>query len=479
MIQHPQHTAQEWYDFWIEKVRPKGPFPSKKSTQTKVSKSVKQIETMAPETTPLKKYELHFRRKLAEFSAQHQLVVDFNPKLGEHRIPLFKLFQVMRRPEVGGFDKIEASGRWPEIASFLGLNTFREPSIPSELKRVYEYMLADFSDFVRDYWDILNNYIDRGDKLTEEEMTDYEVFAPHSFNPFERSPEPDHEGFLTATARAPTSELYSAEHRGNLDAKGNYLDVGGKRLLRGAEDTPSKRQKIDKGKGKILEIPSTPENLLSSNRQAQRPSPPKFGISRSIQEDVRRDGVGEVRSPLISHSKLNPSWNNSLRPSSKEIPREPETQEFYFSYSNNQDNHTLRSIPVEGGNSTGDSVAAIAGHIHEEPSTQSQSGSQRAIAELQETIDYYIALRYPEDIVRKALTATTMETGDLGIVVESITSGNGIPKNIQGVWTEEDDLAVTLAGDSKEYRMAVAKHGEARCDVRKQFLKDAEAIRPV
>ena len=178
-------------------------------------RSVEMIEAV-PETTQAKKYESHFRRKLAIFSAEHRIEVDFFPTLGGRRISLFKLFRFIRQPEVGGFDKIEASGRWPEIASFLGLNTFRDPSLASGLKRICEHMLADFSDMITEYWDRLNDDANRGELLNEEEKTDLELFAPQSLNLFERGPETDYEDILTAITEFPASESLFMGGRNDL-----------------------------------------------------------------------------------------------------------------------------------------------------------------------------------------------------------------------------------------------------------------------
>lgn len=425
-----------------------------------------------PETTQAKKYESHFRRKLAIFSAEHRIEVDFFPTLGGRRISLFKLFRFIRQPEVGGFDKIEASGRWPEIASFLGLNTFRDPSLASGLKRICEHMLADFSDMITEYWDRLNDDANRGELLNEEEKTDLELFAPQSLNLFERGPETDYEDIFTAITEFPASESLFMDGRNDLYTGNKPMDTSSKRPLQMANSTPSKRQKIDKGKGKMLEILSTPEIVMPSRKQSYRLSPPKFNISKSTKEDRQLASGDKIEGTSLNGPlELNMSSGNVFGRSPKEIHQEPETQD--FSCSSKADNHT---IPVEDVFSIGDSMAAIAGSIHQGSSTQSQSDSQRVESELQEIIDHYVALRYPEDTVRKALGATTMETGDLGIVVESMASGNGIPDNIQGVWTENDDRAVMLAEGAEEYAEVIAKHGGARCDVRKRFLNDIHAI---
>jgi hypothetical protein len=86
-------------------------------------------------------------------------------------------------------------------------------------------------------------------------------------------------------------------------------------------------------------------------------------------------------------------------------------------------------------------------------------------------IDYCLALGYSEDIIDQAFIATNMERQDVGIVIESIQRGDGIPGNISGVWTEEDDRVVLLGRGGEEYDDLVEKHDSDRCRQRRLFLE--------
>lgn len=94
-------------------------------------------------------------------------------------------------------------------------------------------------------------------------------------------------------------------------------------------------------------------------------------------------------------------------------------------------------------------------------------------AELREYMDKYISLSTPQHIIVDALAATCMHTGDAHLVMESLMKGDGIPSNIQGVWTEEDDrdLQNQFGDRGLGYRRVISKHGKKRCDARMEFLK--------
>jgi hypothetical protein len=99
---------------------------------------------------------------------------------------------------------------------------------------------------------------------------------------------------------------------------------------------------------------------------------------------------------------------------------------------------------------------------------------------------------YPHDIVVAALKATTLTPGGTAAhVMESLRSGQGLPQNYEGVWTDRDDRSLRLvvsAGDldrnvmdAQESRMLkkarrerarlLHKHREERMNVRKAFLE--------
>lgn len=69
-----------------------------------------------------------------------------------------------------------------------------------------------------------------------------------------------------------------------------------------------------------------------------------------------------------------------------------------------------------------------------------------------------------------------MNTGDAGVVMEALQAGNGVPKNIQGVWTSSDDEAVE-EDEHPNFRDVVEKHGMDRLETRRMFLAHRRAAK--
>ncbi|KAK3692964.1 TRF2-interacting telomeric protein/Rap1 C terminal domain-containing protein [Podospora appendiculata] len=116
-------------------------------------------------------------------------------------------------------------------------------------------------------------------------------------------------------------------------------------------------------------------------------------------------------------------------------------------------------------------------------SNHAQESNSRAIP------DRFISLGYPPRIVSTALMATSMAEGIAGIVMESLRRGDGIPTDMRGVWTAEDDRGLMLIQsidfghkprrreETELRRRAMAedrrlrsKHGDEEIERRKSFL---------
>ncbi|KAL2166604.1 hypothetical protein VTG60DRAFT_2450 [Thermothelomyces hinnuleus] len=112
--------------------------------------------------------------------------------------------------------------------------------------------------------------------------------------------------------------------------------------------------------------------------------------------------------------------------------------------------------------------------------------------------------KYPPQLIARAVKATTCQFANAGAVLDSLARGKGIPANLPGVWTEEEDAALRgiegwmdaqrgrmppppprvaaadaadgqgQPGDGREERVfwrLVIKHGRERVFGRREFLK--------
>jgi hypothetical protein len=416
-----------------------------------------------------------FEDRLTQFAEEHDIEIDFRPIVSGRRIRLFELWLVVEQPRFGGFDAVEATQSWAHIATELAFE-ISDHDAPIQLRDIYDRMLADFAEMTSGYHAFLQAKLDNGDELTKEQMDDLELLVPNGSKGHtegegsvkQRGNETNGDD-LEIPSSPPQRQITSAGERGPSSTNDMGNLGGSSKQVAG---TPYKHQRVDKGKSRLLEIPSTPDDIPSLQPQAHDPSPLK---DSSLGND---NGLETEDSPDDEESMFVKPTKRKIFPKSTSVSlpleghAEPETQDFHFSVQVDIDNQkTVSQRPQEHASNDDASIAAIAGSSREDSSTQSQTDSQREEAEIFEFLDRHVALGYPEEIVRTALLATTMETGDAALVMEALMKGDGIPNNIQGVWTAGDDGAVQVA-DHAEYERVVAKHGEARCVKRRQLLKD-------
>ncbi|KAI1341099.1 TRF2-interacting telomeric protein/Rap1 C terminal domain-containing protein [Xylariaceae sp. FL0016] len=102
-----------------------------------------------------------------------------------------------------------------------------------------------------------------------------------------------------------------------------------------------------------------------------------------------------------------------------------------------------------------------------------------------EIVDRFLSFGYSEDIILKALKATTWHIGNAGHVMEMLKRGEGLPQRTTGIWTQRDDdgLALLESEDpprdgkeekkrAKESRRLEAKHGAEMIAARRMYLFD-------
>ncbi|EGR46849.1 uncharacterized protein TRIREDRAFT_109512 [Trichoderma reesei QM6a] len=106
----------------------------------------------------------------------------------------------------------------------------------------------------------------------------------------------------------------------------------------------------------------------------------------------------------------------------------------------------------------------------------------------------YLSRGYKKHEIIEAMRRTTMTPGEvMDIVIESLRAGRGVPDNYEGIWTDRDDSQLRyvvrvgglerMPGDDPEGRRRkekaqkmldrlLHKHGEARVELRRKFLRE-------
>jgi uncharacterized protein YoaH (UPF0181 family) len=413
-----------------------------------------------------------FEHTITEFADGQNMEIDLQPTVSGRRLQLFDLWTIVMKPGFNSPTDDEAISKWDQIASKLGFDKSRDLDAPNELRELYDWILADFAEIRSQYRTFLKDLLNSGMELTEEQALDFEYLTPAGYEEEDQvvrqqlQEENDDEPEVLEIPSSPPQRIWPPSAK--RDRPGTPGLASERTSSRQYEVTPYKRQRVDKGKEKVLEIPSTPEDLLTFDGQVRERSPVKGEDEMSEEDDEKRMFVRPV------HRKI---FSKTILQATKTVQFEPDTQDFHFSHAVEENGTPLSQQVQEEVMAAGESVAAVAGSLREDSSTQSQTDSQREAAEIQELVDHYISLGYPEEVVQEAMLATTLETGDVAMVMEAIMQGHGIPENIEGVWTAEDDRAVKLNEDNEEYARVVLKHTEARCVKRRQLLSQTDVLK--
>ena len=81
----------------------------------------------------------------------------------------------------------------------------------------------------------------------------------------------------------------------------------------------------------------------------------------------------------------------------------------------------------------------------------------------------------PITLITLALKSTNMDPILAKTILKSLVAGKGVPNDLQGVWTEEDDEDLR-ANDSRRVKRVHDKHGTEGFSVRWEFLDDYENV---
>ncbi|PQE26888.1 Telomeric repeat-binding factor 2-interacting 1 protein [Rutstroemia sp. NJR-2017a BVV2] len=413
-------------------------------------------------------HEDHFETALTDFfgylqSDEDDINLEFSPTICESKVSLFELWKSVMSH--GGFGGVDEKALWPTIADRLHYPLAWHARAADALRDCYEELLFGFEEAVTmqaDDPDTMELSPSQEDALLQDQPLDtFRRKAAESFIDDEATYEDDLD--------QPSSAIRLPAKRSTADKK--------RELLSDDEEPDRKRAKNNKGKAPaVMEIPSTPESIFNGTRK----SPRKYQVSplknAHVNNQSDNDSNAEEELPEFPRPSL-PSWRDSdAGPSFSRIEAqksllEPETQDFHFP---DLDTIVVPSSPPTRAPRQPSPI--LDSTLHDDSSTQSQPESENDV-EVYEFIDSRVALGYPEDIVIEALVATTMETGDATVVMESLRNGDPIPDNMAGVWTKEDDKALENDDEQgKEFRRVLEKHGEWRVEQRRNFLEDNREV---
>jgi hypothetical protein len=389
--------------------------------------------------------ELAFQKKLIGIAEGLKKKVIFNPVVCGRTVSLYKLWQLVQSEEFGGLNAVNERHMWPVVARKLNFSDFQHSNAPKELESFYVDIL----------W-----ILDVGHEefeLAEESESEQEMIEAQ---------------LLKTAARETQNPAGALDIEAGRESRESSYDLE----MSSQPQSSRKRRRINKGKGGMREIPGTPERI-SDNDQVPHTSHRNPQVEAAAQRGIE-DDEDENESDLFVQpfKKVSMSPMSSLSAAVRRIA-EPETQDFHFPLEQHDEVQSVPSVPSSRPRKTKKESGnpAVPARVTECTSSPGQTQAQRD-ADLNSFVENYISLGYRGDHVLLALEATTMNTGDAGIVMEALRDGNGVPKNIQGVWTSSDDEAVD-EDEHPNFSAVVEKHGMDRLELRRRFLADQRAAK--
>ena len=421
----------------------------------------------------LKRTEEAFKSRIARVAKGLKVFkVNFNPVICGKTIPLFKLWQTVWSEEFGGCAEVTKRCLWPLVARKLNFNDFRHSSAAKDLERCYREILVFLEDGEEDY------------ETTElSETEEQEMIEDQLRNTAARETRRSTDDFLVIETESENWESDDDLDRRLSLSRQQTPSSSNKRRLGSSHSNkvasskvwPSiKRQRIDKGKEKELEIPSTPQAASNSDNDGQPRSshgnPQLEGASSIVLEGIDDDSESELFARPFKQVNLSPT-----PPRAVQRTLEPETQDFHFPLKPHDELETAAPIPLSHSRQA-QNVSRSPARCAKVTKTTSAESRTEVEGELDAFIDDLVDQGYSELHIIRALEATTMNTVDAGIVMKSLHVGKGIPNNMQGVWTSSDDEAVEEK-DHARFGEVLGKHGIHRVGLRQRFLADQKAVK--
>ncbi|MCJ1478407.1 hypothetical protein MMC13_007087 [Lambiella insularis] len=108
--------------------------------------------------------------------------------------------------------------------------------------------------------------------------------------------------------------------------------------------------------------------------------------------------------------------------------------------------------------------------INEEEFEEPPMTEKEIIAQVEEWMDDRVARGIEVDDIGLALKCANNHPVLADMVLESLQRGEGIPTDVQGIWTEEDDECLE-AVDTRLINSMIEKHGQKELDKRYDFLR--------
>lgn len=423
-IQNPEHTAEEWQDFFEKRVRPIYNKKVKKSKKQQV-KSVKD-NSVSGSKADLTLRPPHGETSLMGSPLPNRMKKAISPELEPQYLSL-------RSTEAVHSRSLNHDDQFKDVrvtASMSDRKDTAKGSISPKRKRDSFEEVASSSPIFRPDTPMLN-------KRPRYEQTDKQITEIPSTP--ERSPTPipinstsphhnldsvidleDNDDLLGLPASQSLSEPDRSGHTGKTTT------TNPDRPLTLDYDLPSPEGGWD---GEDLLVPPI-EVFLTEQRQGNI-------------EDTQQLLTAQTQIPDFSVPEPDGGWD-TIMPSSP-LPTSP-----------SQSNYPAPRI-----------IGATAIDVPE-ACHQAKSNST---TELNAWIQTHLKQNIPSNLITQALKSTTMDPILAEVILDDLVEGKGIRGDMAGVWTEQDDKDLR-ANDGRRVKRVTEKHGTEGFYERWQFLED-------
>jgi len=109
------------------------------------------------------------------------------------------------------------------------------------------------------------------------------------------------------------------------------------------------------------------------------------------------------------------------------------------------------------------------------PKTDNQTNSNSDTSELRAWIQTHLQRNIPLNLITQALKSTTMDPILAKNVLDNLVEGRGIPSDMAGVWTEQDDEDLR-GNDGRRVKRVTEKHGTEAFEERWEFLEEWDGV---
>lgn len=410
--------------------------------------------------------EDYFTLTLKQFCEEDEEEPIFSPRIRGKQISLFRLWQIVM--VFGGFEKINTENQWQEVADKLSFPIANRSEAAQDLKSCYDEILSEFEKVVteeeNDPRSILMFAASPDVTLIASQFADSIIRSVQRPTGHGRDVEDDDED-------VELPPLKNSKQFSSMSSKKRAIDSDG--LPNHSESSAinpkrkAKRVRTDKGKGREVEIPATPEHVCDATQPSRHTSPLKYHVNKSDDGSSGEDSSDLETGEGIFRTQQKKSPSLVRRASAKKLI-EPETQDFHYPDIDNQAPITSSNpVPRKG---TPGSIIDL---------SRDSSSESEAEADSPDAVEIefakYIDLGYSEDIIYKALMASTYDFDIASPVMNQLQMGRGIPDDLPGVWTQRDDDALKKR-KGKEYERIRGKHGDERVHARIKFLRNLSEI---